>query len=281
MIRAHAVAPDPHAGDALSRILTRTRGALPIVEAEWGRSVARYVRLLAAFLEQAGMVISARRAGMLARNVAAEHAARLALDPDSEIGDSAWLAALSSMPFAASGIRHDESKLLAAHREAWRLAAVKPDDPMSRILTERDPVRRVKLAVAATVLPDGELTAIVTDALAELPDGSRHALAEWLFESSAIERLSVVVADEASRTYREMACVQEVFEQTSKNSPRHKLWQAVEARLGSLDATNTADERTANLLAVLFAGKRIVSEDDIEPVLGRLAETRSRLAEAA
>jgi hypothetical protein len=42
-----------------------------------------------------------------------------------------------------------ESKLLAAHREAWRLANVLPNDPLRAILCTADPLERFRLAVAS------------------------------------------------------------------------------------------------------------------------------------
>jgi hypothetical protein len=223
-------------------------------------------------------VPSARRAGMVARNIAAVHAVRVALDRTAEPGDSAWLAVLNSMPHAASGMRLDEGKLLACHREAWRLAAAAPGDPLAKILSERDPVRRVKLALAARTLPEGELTTIVTDALAALPEGSRHALAEWLFESDAVATLSAVAADEAGRAYREVACLQEVAEQVMPNSMPHRIWKTIQARLGLLDPQARTSERIANLLTALFASRRLAHEDDVDAVLNAFMKTRSLLA---
>jgi MoxR-like ATPase len=278
VIRAHTAVPDPLAGALWTAAIARTREVLPIVEAQWAASIARYVRILAALLSEAGSHLSARRAGMLARNLAAIHAARLSEDTEARIDDSAWIATLNSMPFAACGQKLDESRLLASHREAWRLAAVRADDPMGRILSERDPIARVRLALAASGLPDGELTTIVTDALHGAADGARHALAEWLFESGAIARLSVVAADAVAEIYRDVACVQEVQEQVQPNGLRHRIWRTLQQRLGSEPATPQT-ERRANLMAALFAANRLGAEADVDMVLQRYAATQARLAE--
>ena len=276
VIRAATTPPDPEAGALWSAAITKTREVLPMVEAQWGASIARYVRFLAALLSEAGAQLSARRAGMLARNLAAIHAARLSGDAVATIDDSAWIATLNSLPFAASGQKLDGGKLLACHREAWTLAAAKADDPMARILAERDPLARVHLALAATGLPDGELTTIVTDALHGLGDGTRHALAEWLFESGAVSRLSVVAAEAVAEVYRDVACVQDIIEQVTPNSTRHRVWQAIQRRLGSQPSSRVV-ERQGNLLAALFASGRLQAETDVDAVLGRFAETRDRL----
>jgi len=280
VIRAAQAEPDPQAGALWSAALQATRDRLPMVQAQWATSIARYVRLLAALLAEAGAVLSARRAGMLAANVAAVHAARLTADAASGIEDSAWIASLNSMPFAAAGGKLDDAKLLACHREAWRQAAARAEDPMSRILAERDPVSRVRLALAATGLPDGELTTIVTDALASCPDGRRHALAEWLFgatggEGGALSRLSVVAADAVAETVREVLCVQEIHEQVQPNGPRHRIWKHLQQRLGSMEPE--AAERQGNLLAALFAAGRLQAVADVDVVLERYQGTRQEL----
>jgi len=234
------------------------------------------VRILAALLGETGAHLSARRAGMLAINLAAIHAARLSGDAEALIADSAWIATLNSMPFAAAGHPFDDARLLVCHREAWRQAAACADDPMGRILAERDPIARVRLALAATGLPDGELTTIVTDALHGAADGARHALAEWLFDSGAVLRLSVVAADAVAEVYRDVACVQELTERVMPNGLRHRIWKTVQQRLGAEPAGALA-ERRGNLLAALFAANRLGAETDVDVVLQRYAHVQERL----
>jgi hypothetical protein len=144
------------------------------------------VRLLAALLAEGGALLSARRAGMVAGNVAAVHAARLSADAAARRGGLGLdrRAQLHALRGSRRQLEDAEARSPATAR-AWRQAAARAEDPMTRILAERDPVARVKLALAATGLPDGELTTIVTDALASCPDGRRHALAEWLFGGDA------------------------------------------------------------------------------------------------
>ena len=163
---------------------------------------------------------------------------------------------------------------------------------MARILAERDPVARVKLALAATGLPDGELTTIVTDALSTCPDGRRHALAEWLFGgfeaglgeggSGVLARLSVVAADTVAETVRDVACVQEIHEQVQPNGQRHRTWKHLQKRLAELDPTPSlqaaqAVQRQGNLLAALFAAGRLKVEADVDVVLERYQAARREL----
>jgi MoxR-like ATPase len=277
VIRAHTAGPDADAPAAWSAALQRTGELMPQVERLWAVPVARYVRHLAALLDEAGFALSARRAGMLARNVAAVHAARLACDPLATPEDSAWLATVHSMPFAACGKPLEGGKLLAAHRQAWQATAVRPDDPMSRILVARDPLERVRLALGAE-LPDGELAAIVTDALQALPDGARHALAQWLFESGAVERLPLVAADAVAEAYRDVACVRQVCETVRRGGTMHLVWQAVQRHVAGDKAPGA--ERRANLLAALFGRKRLQSEADVGSALEHYAATCARLEAA-
>ncbi len=158
---------------------------------------------------------------------------------------------------------------------------------MSRILAERDPVARVRLALAATGLPDGELTTIVNDALASCSDGRRHALAEWLFggdqgEGGALHRLSVVAAEAVAETVRDVACVQEIHEQVQPNGQRHRVWKHLQQRLGALVTSATpqtavAAERQGNLLVAMFAAGRLQAEADVDLVLERYRATRQQL----
>ena len=285
VIRAAQVQPDEEAraqaGAHWAAALQATRERLPMVQVQWGASVARYVRLLAGLLAEGGAVLSARRAGMVAGNVVAIHAARISLDAAARIEDSACIAAFNSMPFAAAGGTLQDAKLLACHREAWRQAAAKAEDPMARILAERDPVARVKLALAATGLPDGELTTIVTDALASCRDGQRHALAMWLFGEGggdgggALSRLSVVAADAVAETVREVLCVQEIQEQLDPNGQRHHTWKHLQQRLAAL--RGPAAEQQGNLLVALFADDRLRTPANVDAVLARYRTTCEQL----
>jgi MoxR-like ATPase len=247
--------------------LERTTELLPLVQAQWDKTAARHVRLLTALMDRMKLRISARRAGMLARNAIAVHAARLAADPQARFEDSLWLATLHSLPFAActSEARHlpSAAKLLVAHQEAWRQAGARPDDPISLILSERDPARRIRLAMAAPSLPDGELTAVVTDALAEVPEGARHALAQWLLEDGRVQRLTVVASETVGEVAREVLAVQELNEHLDEHHPRVKLWGHTQ-RLIQQHAQGDGAPLVANLLVSLFTSGRVDDPAQLE-----------------
>lgn len=133
VIRATDSAVDPQAALALQAMLATIRSALPALEHSLGTAVAEYVRVVAALLPQAGIPLSPRRTGMLFRTVLAVHAAALTVDPRLTASDCTYLALRCSLPQRAQGLAINATKLLAAHREAWRLAGIKPNDPLRAI----------------------------------------------------------------------------------------------------------------------------------------------------
>jgi hypothetical protein len=106
---------------------------------------------------------------MILRNVLTVHAGRLARSAAAEAGDSAWLALSCSMPHPATGEKIPSTKLLAAHREAWKIAGMNSADPRRIILQERDPLIRALRAAQVDSFKPGEFSAIIADAFAALP----------------------------------------------------------------------------------------------------------------
>ena len=193
---------DADAGVALSAAIAVTRDAAAMLDGVLRVAVGHYARALVSLLGQGGFALSPRRAGMIARAVVAVHAARLATDPAAQIGDSAYLALKATIPQRAEGVPILEPKLLAAHREAWRLAGVKPDDPIRALLLTADPLERLRLAVSAPTLAKSDSSGIVADALARLPAGAREAAVVHLFETGAVGRLHAAVAEQAGESLR-------------------------------------------------------------------------------
>jgi len=274
VVRAGGVAPDPRAGAELQRVLAEARLRLPLVEAQWGAALARYVRIAAGALQGAGLHWSARRAGLIYRNIVAVHAVREARDASAKAADSAWLAVLHSQPFAAAGLACDARKLLAVHKEAWRLAEARPDDPLGLILAEPDPLRRVRLAVATASLRKSELSGVVTDVLAALGRGGAHALACWLVDAGHLPRLSVVAVDTVGEWYSE-ATTASLSEQTAPQSPRHKVWLQLKGRLAEIPA---ADTRLAGALVASFAADRNIDTPTLERVEAGFRRVAAQLA---
>lgn len=274
VVRAGGVAADADAGAELQRILLETRLRQPLVEARWGAALARYVRIAAGNLAGAGLHWSARRAGYIYRNALVVHAVREALDPKAKIADSVWLAVLHSQPFLAAGIPFDARKLLAVHKEAWRLAEARADDPLGLILGEPDPARRAQLAVLTPGLRKSDVTTVVTDALAALGPGGAHALAVWLVEGEHLLRLSAVGIDTVGTWYNQVATTQTISETVRPHSTRHAVWLRLKERLAKLDP---AEDAIANLLVGRFSADQRISSEQLATCEHHYREVSARL----
>jgi MoxR-like ATPase len=230
-------------------------------------SLVGYVRFLVSLLSRAGIVLSPRRAGMLLRNILAVHAANCFLQLGLPLKDSALLAVTHSLPQKAQGIRVDQVKLVAAHREAWRAARIPKDNPTRAVFHESDPLRRVIKACLAPSLSREDFSSIVADALAALPAGGRHALAFRLFESASAGRLVAAIAEQCADLYTLVTVEQEIHESVESKSPRHMTWQQIVGVLARLDHDREDTILKTNLLCGLFSTGQLAVEADVERAL--------------
>jgi MoxR-like ATPase len=267
--------------DALQRIILTTRVAVPKVKDAIGENVAVYVRGLAALLDQAKIPLSPRRAGMLLRNILAVHAAMLLVDADTNPSDSALLTVRNSLPQVADGIKIPETKLLGAHREAWRLAGIKSNDPLKAILMSSDPVERVRLAVSAKKLNKNDFSAVIADAISLLSAGAREAAVVYLFENDAVGRLNAAVAEQVAQTYADVVTSLNFSETLHARNPRFQTWQRIKDILSRLDQANPRCHLAANTLAKCFAQKQISSPEDAERAFSEWMQTDACLSGAA
>ncbi len=261
----------------LADVLARTHQHLPSVRAEMASGVASYVRTLMALLAQASVVLSPRRAGMLYRSVLAVNAAALALDPGADAAEAALLAVTYALPQRAQGIAIPAVKLLAAHREAWRLANIAPNDPLRAILCAADPLKRLQLALAVPELAKASFSEIVADALAQLPTGAREAAIVHLFETGAVGRLNAAVAGQAAELYRDIATPPQFSETLHATNTRFKTWSAIRDLLSRLDPSEPRAHLRANALAAAFARKEFATPGDAEAAFLAFATTDSLL----
>jgi hypothetical protein len=133
-------------------------------------------------LGRAQLALSPRRARMLVRAVASVHGARLALgEAEPAIEASAELALRSALPQNAEDVPPGYATVVAAHKQAWQLAALGRKDAWRGVLSEGDPGQRI--AAAARARLDAErLSRTVTQALAAEPcDARRIGLATAAF----------------------------------------------------------------------------------------------------
>jgi hypothetical protein len=240
--------------------------------------LARYVRIVCALLRQANLALSPRRAVMLLRNVAGVHAARLLDAADAEPAGSAFLALRHSLPQRATGEAVNETSVLAAHKEAWKSAGVPENSPMHFLMAEPDPLRRALGAVRCASLGKREFSTVVSDCLAALAPGTRHALAAYLFESDAAGRLVAAVAEQAAEWCAVTATPQSLNETVHGGGPRHRVWKQILSLLASLDPHDPETPPATNLLIGLFASSELTAEGDPGRVLGAWQTARRAIA---
>lgn len=265
------------AGPALKALLASGRAYAKAVRHSFSPRLAAYTRLVCAILRQAGIVLSARRAGMLLRNIAGVHGAREAVWPGGGLSDSALLALTHSLPQRATGQPCDRLKILAAHKEAWKAAEVENDGPMHLLICEPDPLRRALYGIRAKSLRKADFSTVISDALATLPPGSRHALAVEVFETDASARLVAAVAEQCADLYAVVATPQDVHETVGAGSTRHRTWQHIVAHLAKLKPSDPDTPLVSNLLPGLFAKGAIASEAEADRVLDAWRAARTAL----
>jgi hypothetical protein len=217
---------------------------------------------------------------MLLRNVAAVHAARLLDAPDADPAASAFLALRHSLPQRATGEPVNETSVLAAHKEAWKSAAVPKNSPMRFLMAEPDPLHRALGAVRCASLDKQEFSTVISDCLAALAPGARHALAAHLFESAAAGRLVAAVAEQAAEWYAVTAVPQNIQETVHGGGARHKVWMKIVSLLAGLDKDDPDTPFAANLLAGLFAADELATAEDASRALTHWQTARRTIAGA-
>ncbi len=270
---------EPNAVALLERLIQATRSAHAALALTMVGGLAGYVQILHRLLAQAGVVLSPRRAAMLCRSALAVHAAGLALDAGAELSDSVWLALQHALPQRAEGRPIPDSALLSAHREAWRLTAVTPGDPLKAILMTKDPLERVRLAIGAKDLKKGEFSTIVADAMAVLPPGPCAALVVHLFETDAVGRLVAAVAEQAAELYADIAVPLDFSLMMHGSQPRYHAWSHLKNLLSHLDPADPRAHLCANALVAWYARKRLEDESLVQAAFDGFREADARLCE--
>ena len=277
VIQAGDIPVTGEAAKSLTNLLARAPGAIDLVSRSMSAGVTSYVRTLCALLAQAGVVLSPRRASMLYRNILAVLACASLVNPAVSASDAALLAVTCALPQRAQGIVVPDIKLLAAHKEAWRLSSMAADDPLKLILCTAEPLARLQLAVAAGSLDKVAFSQVVADVLAQLPCGAREAAIIHLFETGAIGRLNAAVAGQAADLYRDLVTAPKFSETMHAVQPRFKTWGKVKDLLSQLDPADPGAHLQANALAAAFARKDISTPDDAQHAFEAFARTATQL----
>ena len=179
LVRDGATMPDPSASEvSLDSLVAATAAQLPVLEEILGDRLADHLVLLLDGLAKASVTLSPRRARVLFQAIIAVHSARMVLgDPDPDLAVSAEIALLHALPARATSQPPALGTIVAAHRQAWETTELAADDTWRGLLSETDPVRRVKLALE-TGVEDRALSRLVTQALAAQPGmADRHGVA--------------------------------------------------------------------------------------------------------
>lgn len=291
VITSADVRPDDSACSAVRETIALIEREIPLVLEYAGNAITDVVREVVRHAATLGVALSGRRAAMLYRNIAAVHAARLAAQPAADIVESSWIAVSASIPQRAQGVVIDDVRLMVAHASAWKNSRLAVADPRRALACESDPTRRAIRAAATAELSLMERSAYVTDALAHLPPGGRHALGHWLIETGLAAGLATSVADQCGELYAVVASKQplKVFlprvctciSPTQVNVLSRK-GVAFERMMADVERRVSKSEQpmVGNLLAGLFDTLQWSSEATLSAVIESWEEVRNLLAHA-
>lgn len=247
----------------LAEPVARTRRAIGAAEPATVTWAGRYVNALVVPLHDAGLPLSGRRAVTLARNVVAVHAACGVLGRDVPLHDAAYLALKWSLPHRAQGRPVHEHRLAAAHREAVTAAGDPPDGPWARLRAEKDPVRRLALALRTESLGRIELSQLVADTWAGLTVGERYVLARHLLYALDGDRLTSAALELLTEPATKILdFTGEERHRISIPRSRAQEWDRLLAAINGLCRRGEADAVVlGNLLYTLF----VVEEERFDP----------------
>ena len=254
---------DPEAAAALRAFLKVARPVFHDVRRNFAIPLATYVRHLSALLAKADVDLSPRRTTCLLRNILSVHAARVTIDSSSDLMGSTFLALTHSLPQRAGGMAINPVSVLGAHKEAWRLASMDSAGVSEAIMLEKNPLKRVMLAMKAELMPQGEFSTIVADAIADMPEGARYATATALFESGPAGRLVAAVAEQCAKLYAYVA--DQMDAERTLGREDHLVAQKIKEHLTGCDKVES--RRRSNLLNNLFGEERLLSRSDMRTLV--------------
>lgn len=277
LLRAAQAEPDTHAAAELQGLVHSATTLYEMLRTALLEQVARYVQLLAALLAEGKITLSGRRAAMLVRNICAVHAVRVSCLADPDLGQSAELALVNSLPqLAVTGVEIPRLKLAAAHREAWKSVGGSQRTLTQALVMERDPVRRARLAASLADLPAPDLSAVISDCITQAPTGARHALAAWLFEQGHAGRLLAAVAEQCAEVYAEAVAPVSV-KQTIGGRSAHETWKRLVAVAGKAVSEAEGNLLIRNLLFGLFKKGALIGSDQVDQVCQSYLNARKQL----
>lgn len=272
----------------LAERLATIKSYASAVQASLGDLIADYTVRMTAGMGFAGRSISARRAVMIARNIALVHAA---INGDNAtnlcstaLADSSWLALRNSLPWAASALSIDTIKLLALHREVSIIAYAGGDDSRAFVLSEKDPVKRIDLTLKLDSLGSEERGALIMDAITTLNTDSPGAAAAcgwWVVSQGKHETLPPAVAEELALLYREAAVPTRLHARVSSQSDRGRAYIKFEQLQKTIKLDDPAQVALIHFLSSRLQSKVIGTVSAIEQAVSEWWQALQTLAPQA
>lgn len=240
--------------------------------------LAVYIRVLGVLLAEAKLTISGRRAAMLARNICAIHAVSTVVSSRASLEEAAKLALFHSLPQIAAGRSAIQGlKLVSAHQEAWKALDPAKWTSSHVLLREKDPIQRAMIALTLPKMTAAELSTVIADCLVRLPDGSREALAAWLFEQGHTDRLVASVAEQCASFYARVAAPETVRRTIHPMSQQWAGWRQIIDHLAKRPAADPDTALVKNLLFHFFNEEKITGTEKVNEILNNWDETRKKL----
>lgn len=275
-------ADDADASEALPALVGECGRLISTLAEACVRQVAGYVVILMDQLDASDLPQSPRRARMFARSILAVHAARIALGaPDADLEESALLAVSGGLPQTASETPPSPAKVFAAHRQAWELSALSENDAWRQILSERDPVDRIKKGHRLD-LSQEDLGRLVTRALAAQPtDAARMALSATLLLTFRDTCDLTPAAWESALQFGRRVLEPRSVAASVTQGPKLELWREINAWLAASDLPQHQLKLAGNFLLGGFPDlwERSDWQAEVAGFLGQLAGFEALVAE--
>ncbi len=245
----------------LQELIDRTREFFVLSELELGDFATRYAVALVDLLAVANIEISGRRAGILRKLVIATHAATRTLNDSPNTRDVCELVLRNGLPQWAEPETPDLAAVIAAHAQAFEIASIESDSVKRRIFEERDPVRRVNVAISSGA-DDPVLATVMLGALASCPTKPHKIALAAVFTEAFRARNLTPAAWSAIHENAAPVFLPRETETSVAPGARLDAWRNAAAWLAT-DATATALERAI----ITACGPELLHEAPLEKLL--------------